>query len=280
MDYGQNTNIDILECLYHLLPQLPNFYEDEISFLLADKTKLLSFVPSEHMSKSFLNVGQSIPKDDVLYKAISTGKTQSITTDRSSFGFHIRVVAIPIKDLRGNIIGAVSYGRSLKNSTELLDLSTALASTLNKVNEKSNLISHSIKQISNSNSEVLGEVRNTASKVNETDNIIKFINGVVSQTKLLGLNASIEAARVGEAGKGFGVVASEIRKLSASSSSSINEITNVIKTIQQSVQDIELMISDSNISSDEQSRTILEIIESLNNLSSTAARLASVANKL
>ena len=58
---------------------------------------------------------------------------------------------------------------------------------------------------------------------------------VSTQTNLLGLNAAIEAARAGEVGKGFTVVASEIRKLSTSTSESIKQIDTVLKNINQSI---------------------------------------------
>lgn len=85
-------------------------------------------------------------------------------------------------------------------------------------------------------SEIITEIEELAEKSSSIAKIANVINDIVNQTKLLSLNASIEAARAGIYGKGFAVVAEEIGKLSEQSGSSIKDINNVIKVIEEDIK--------------------------------------------
>lgn len=74
-------------------------------------------------------------------------------------------------------------------------------------------------------------IKDMNNKISDISNITTAINSIANKTSLLALNASIEAARAGEAGRGFSVVADEIRKLSEQTTRSLSEITNVIDKI-------------------------------------------------
>jgi len=72
----------------------------------------------------------------------------------------------------------------------------------------------------------------------QIDSIIKLIQSIAFQVNILALNASVEAARVGEEGRGFMVVASEVKKLASSTAASVKEITDLIQNSIQSINSV------------------------------------------
>ncbi len=86
-------------------------------------------------------------------------------------------------------------------------------------------------------SKFIGNMEELESKSKTINYIVKTINDIATETNLLALNASIEAARAGAAGYGFQVVAEEIRKLADQSMGAVNEIESLIKDIQKQTKE-------------------------------------------
>ena len=123
------------------------------------------------------------------------------------------------------------------------------------------------------------EIKNVnmiSGKINEVTDLIKDI---ADETQLLGLNASIEAARAGTVGAGFGVVAQEIRKLSGSSKDTIEKIREFTSMINQSVNET---VAKGNATTDivnQQAKAIEGVASDLVGLSETSANLYELAHE-
>ncbi len=107
------------------------------------------------------------------------------------------------------------------------------------INESQQILSgaaSSVQQLTNSMGSATESISRVASRSDDINGILEVIRNVAEQTNLLALNAAIEAARAGEQGRGFAVVADEVRTLASKTHDSTAEIDALISSLQQEVQ--------------------------------------------
>lgn len=125
------------------------------------------------------------------------------------------------------------------SATEQTQITVQEASTeLNTARESLNTLSSEVHTFVETESELSHQLSGLKTNADQVKDVLNIIKDIADQTNLLALNAAIEAARAGEHGRGFAVVADEVRKLAERTQKSLTEIDMSVSTIVQSINDV------------------------------------------
>lgn len=216
----------------------------ENSVKVEEETEKL-FVSADELATSSNCVADAI-KNVATGTSAQTGELVQISDVLGSFGLKVQLIVDSLKEVN-------------ESSKDINSMASESGIKMQ------NLID-SIMKINESFKEFVNMITSLGSNIQEINQITKLINNIAEQTNLLALNAAIEAARAGESGRGFSVVAEEIRKLAEQSKDSVESINKLINGISQETGAIvkNTSVMDSELGA--QTEVINEAIETFNNI--------------
>ncbi|MBR5178428.1 MAG: PAS domain-containing protein [Lachnospiraceae bacterium] len=168
----------------------------------------------------------------------------------------------------------------LKFKNEMSPNIEALRKGIAEISKTVDIAAHQMIEVASRQGEVNDSAKGIEKSVKASKNILNSIEGIASQTNLLSLNASIEAARVGEAGRGFSVVAKNVRELSDSTKKTTEHIAEILNGMNDSVKDIQEKIELINESVQSEKEEMEVIDATLQQLYASADEIARMAGEL
>ena len=209
-----------------------------------DLTRKLEVVGKDEIAKASEAINKFIEKVRVLISEAKniSNENSSIANELSSTSMQTgRGVENSSAIVNGASKDCSAIQSNMNESIEVAkvgkdDLQKALSYVDETLNTISNLSSE-IAQTSDIENQMAGKIEQLSRDAEQVKSVLVVINDIADQTNLLALNAAIEAARAGEHGRGFAVVADEVRKLAERTQKSLTEINATINVIVQAINE-------------------------------------------
>lgn len=266
-----------LEDIVNLAPILKAAFPYDISIAVCDTEKFLAYYPGDSIDLG-IRAGQVIQPEEPLYYALQHDEHSVANVPKEYYGYEFVGTVLPVHHEDGRVCGAVCI--QVRRQTELREIADRIALSLNQANARISQVADGSGLLADYSQKLLVQSDATAHSVHKSSEVLAVLRKVADQTNLLGINAAIEAAHAGERGRGFDVVAKEIRRFSKETEQSAQRIRDTLGEIQSAMQGIGQAISQIASVGQEQAASTQEISSFIEEIRAMSEQLNGFARKL
>lgn len=245
---------------------------------VSDWQKILKYQPAPTFDFEKARVGTSL--NDKSNAVISMEQNRVLARSCVINNTPVLEMNYPICDDEGAIIGSLGLIMLKTHAEEIRTHSETLATNMLQISDAIEHLALNATNIAAAQGNLNNGIHQISQVSGSIETVVEFIKSIAEETKMLGLNAAIEAARAGDAGRGFGVVADEIRKLSSESKDTTAQIKALLDEVGSAVRQITSDSVKSLQSAEEQAAGIQEISASVQDLNALSSQLALIAGQL
>lgn len=255
----------VLQEVINIAPYIPLFIDEPVSVAVTNKEAFIFNQPCEEIPVQS-TLGEPFPAGSTPRMVISSGERIRREVPPHVYGVPFMSYAIPLWE-DGEVVGCLMIAKSIEKIKGVKDAISTLSEEIEQVVGVVNAITDEIQVVSENNQEIYGMMTKLLEETEKMNGILAVIDKLSNSSKMLGLNASIEAARAGQAGKGFAVVASEIERMSNNTTQSAKEIGSMLKGVDDQVNNVSEKSKATSDSVSQQAAALQEIAATIENLS-------------
>ncbi|ADO57789.1 MULTISPECIES: methyl-accepting chemotaxis protein [Paenibacillus] len=268
-----------VEAVLTAMPYIREAARQDVLISVLDREKFLFFQSGKSLVYDF-KAGDPLPDVHKNFKMLVGGEKTRVRYDAEVFGFAADSYFHPIKNEQNEIEAVMCITYSTDNQDQLKKLMSQAEDVTSKLVEGIQHVAAHSEELSATAEDILSNTKKAVEDSGNVTEVAGYIKEISEQTNLLGLNAAIEAARVGEAGAGFGVVAAEIRKMSTGTKEATGRIEQSLQAVRQSVYNMEQEITQITVSSQEQAKLVSEFMNIIDQLNETNQGLRGLIEKI
>lgn len=269
---------DLVANAVSVAPFLKGMLGADIGLYVSDLHNYLYVKPGK--VKLALETGDAIKDGSIGRRTINSAGRTAAKVGREVYGLPYIGTGYPIIDPDGAVVGSIVTTTPVEQQEGLDDLAGHLESQIQTISVAVTNFSATSQELTATMENLNSNAQSINEEIKKTDGIITMIQEISEQTHMLGLNAAIEAARVGDAGRGFNVVAEEIRKLSQDTNRSVKDILQILGDMKHSITDLTNFIDQVTAATQQQAVSAQEINSSINELGSVSVELKKQSEQL